>query len=205
EHHVGPAAETGRLDRREHVNVIVSGATGAVRRQEYLPYPPSGIYRPAKNHAAAKVNRSYLVKTWCDGRVLCVTRANAPKLAAGVSTADKEVAVGVHVEPSQWGIVGDINRSLPGGATIDGPAELSGVASEDARCPILILETVTHAGGGAIDREPLLVATATASLAREQRPGLAAVCRAPQVVAVKREVDVRLETEIEKGPCLIGV
>src|SRR5437762_5082987 len=157
EHHVGPAAETGRLDRREHVNVIVSGATGAVRRQEYLPYPSSWIYRPAKNHAAAKVNRSYPVKTWCDGRVLCVARANAPKLAARVSTADKEVAVAVHVERSQLGIVGDINRSHPGDPAIGGSGEFSTVATDEAS-PKLVLKPVTHAVG-LIDGEPLLVAS----------------------------------------------
>src|SRR5437667_2018665 len=56
-----------------------------------------------------------------------------------------------------------------------------------------------------IDGEPLLVATAAASFAREQTPGLATVDRAPQVVAEKGEVNVRLKAQIEKLPDLVGV
>src|SRR5881397_1025625 len=59
--------------------------------------------------------------------------------------------------------------------------------------------------GGLIDGEPLLVASTRESVSLQLRPGLAAVCRAPHVFAKKREVYVRLETEIEKCPCFIGV
>src|SRR5437764_8851268 len=58
---------------------------------------------------------------------------------------------------------------------------------------------------GLIDRKPLLVAAAGASFTREQRPGLATVYRAPQVVAEKGQVNVRLKAKVEKLPELIGV
>ena len=58
---------------------------------------------------------------------------------------------------------------------------------------------------GFIDGEPLLVAAASPSFAGEQSPGLPTVCRTPQVVAEKGEVNVRLKTKVEKLPDLIGV
>ena len=58
---------------------------------------------------------------------------------------------------------------------------------------------------GLIDGEPLLVASAGTSVGRLLHPSLAAVCRAPQVVAEKGKVNVRLKTEPEKLPDLIGV
>src|SRR6266705_564640 len=58
---------------------------------------------------------------------------------------------------------------------------------------------------GLINGEPLLVASAGASVGRLLHPSLAAVCRAPQVVAKKGQVNVRLKTEVEKLPDLIGV
>src|SRR5438105_15944147 len=58
---------------------------------------------------------------------------------------------------------------------------------------------------GLIDGEPLLVASSAAIFAREQTPGLATVYRAPQVIAKKGQVNVRLKTEVEKLPDLIGV
>src|SRR2546430_6560820 len=58
---------------------------------------------------------------------------------------------------------------------------------------------------GLIDRKPLLVASAGASIGGPLHPSLAAVCRAPQVVAKKGQVNVRLKTEVEKLPDLIGV
>src|SRR6266536_2596507 len=58
---------------------------------------------------------------------------------------------------------------------------------------------------GLIDSEPLLVASSGASFAREYSPGLAPVCRAPQVVAKKGLVNVRLKTEVEKLSNLVGI
>src|SRR6266853_892484 len=68
----------------------------------------------------------------------------------------------------------------------------------------LVLESMPRTVG-LIDGEPLLVASAAASFAREQTPGLAAVGLAPQVVAKKGQVNVRLEAQIEKLPDLIGI
>src|SRR4030095_16269480 len=56
-----------------------------------------------------------------------------------------------------------------------------------------------------IDGEPLLVASAGASVGRSLHPGLAAICRAPQIVAKKGQVNVRLKAEVEKLPDFVGV
>ena len=101
-----------------------------------------------------------MVKRWRDVGVLCIGRANAVKRAP--SSANKEVAVGVHVKRSGIGRVGNINRSLPGDAAVGGPAEFSDVASEEAG-PKLVLEPMPCAVG-LIYGEPLLVASVRASV-----------------------------------------
>src|SRR6267378_688616 len=57
---------------------------------------------------------------------------------------------------------------------------------------------------GCIDGKPLLIATVPGFIGRLLRERLAAVCRAPYIIAKKGLLLGRLETEIEKIPCLIG-
>ena len=91
----------------------------------------------------------------------------------------KEIAVGIHVERSPLRRVWNINRSLPGDpAAISGPAELSAVTTKKAG-PKLILESMTRAAGP-IDREPFLISSMPRAALR---PSLAAVGRAPHVIA----------------------
>ena len=85
------------------------------------------------------------------------------------------------------GELGIVMGALPGDATVGGTLELHPAAAAVDAVVRLVLESVSRAVR-LIDREPLLVAAAGASLAGEQRPGLAAVYRAPQVIAKKRRL-----------------
>src|SRR6266446_1462700 len=173
EHHVSPVVGAGRQDAGKHVNVVVSAAARTIHRQEYLSCKSSWIDRCAELYAAAEVDRSNLVKSWRDASVLCVARANAVKLAPKIPTADKEIAVGVHVERPPYGRVGNIDRTHPGDAAVGGTAELPAAASGGC-APSLVLESVTDAVG-LIDGEPLLVTSSRGSVGLQARPGLAAV------------------------------
>src|SRR4029450_6512197 len=119
-------------------------------------------------------------------------------------SADKKVAIGVHIECPIYRPIRNIDRRLPGDPTVGGALELHAPAVTVNAVVCLVLEAVSRAAG-LIDSKPLLIAAAAASLAREQAPGLAAVYRVPQVVAKKRQVYVRLKTEIEEIADLIGV
>src|SRR5438876_1543650 len=198
EHHVGPVVGAGRPHTGKHVNVVVCNGAGAVHRQEYLSCESSWIDRCAELYAAAEIDGSNLVKSWRDVPVLCVARANAVKVAPKFSTADKEIAVGVHVECPPDGRVGNSDRTHPGDAAVSGTAELPATASGGG-APSLVLEPVTHAVGF-IYGKPLLVAPASASLGWQTRPGLAAVQRAPHVITKCLQ-----EAKVEKIPCLIRV
>src|SRR5437879_13633463 len=102
EYHVC-AVDTERSHTGYHVNVVVCRPARAINRQEHLSTKAVGIYRAAINDAAAHVDCGDLVKSGRDIRVPRVSRSNAPKNAAGIATADIEVAVGSHVERSPLG------------------------------------------------------------------------------------------------------
>jgi len=71
EHHVGPVS-AGRSHAGYHVNVVISGAAGAINRQEDLPTKSAWIDGAAVNQAAAHVNCRNLVKSRGDSGVLRV-------------------------------------------------------------------------------------------------------------------------------------
>ena len=167
EHDVGPAA--GRANAGHHVNVVVSRATGTVNRQEHLAGKPARIDSAAKNGAPAHVDCGHLVKCGRDIWVLRIGRANAPETASLVSATNEEVTVGRDIECSPDRAVGNVNWTLPGGPAIGGTAEFSGIASEEAG-PKLVLEAVTHAGRGFIDRKPFLVAAVRSAVGRPLCP-----------------------------------
>src|SRR4029077_16535368 len=156
EHHVGSVA-AGRSHAGQHVNVIVRRAAGAVNHQEYLPCKSAWINGASVNQAAPHVDCRDLIKCWRDSRVLCVARPNAPKTATRIPAADEKIAVAGHVKCSPLRRVGNTDRSLPGGPVVGGTAESAEIASEELG-PELVLETVAHAGGYPVDREPFLVA-----------------------------------------------
>src|SRR5205807_5166568 len=85
---------------RQHVNIVVGRAAGAVNYQEDLPRKTAWIYRAAVNQAAAHVNGGDLVKSRRHSRVPRVGRADTPKAATTIPAANEEVAVGSHVECS---------------------------------------------------------------------------------------------------------
>src|ERR1700730_15994347 len=132
---------------------------------------------------ATQVNGRASVKSWCLAPDLGIARALAKKPTVSFA-ADKQVAVSVHVELSVYRRIRNINRRLPGDPAVCGTLKLHAAAATVNAVVCLVLEAMARAVG-LIDSEPLLVATTSASLARQQRPGLTAVCRAPQVVAEK--------------------
>ena len=197
EHDVGPPT---RAHARQHVNVVVSRATGAVNRQEHLAGQPARINRAAKNGAAAHVDCSDLVKCRRNIWVLRIGRTNAPETAPLVSAANVEVAVAGYIECPPDRTVRNVNWSLPRRSAISRTAEFSGGASEEAS-PKLVLETMTHAGGGPIEIKPFLVAAVRGSVWRPLRPRLSAVCGAPDIAAKC----IYQKAEIEKVASLVGV
>src|SRR5438874_6464270 len=176
-HHVRSAA---RADACYHVNVIIGGTAGAVDSKENLAGEPAWIHRAAKNQVAAHINRRDLVKSRRDTGVLCVGRPNAPEAAARIPATDKKVAIARHIERSPLRRVGNADRSLPRCSAISRTTESSELASGEFG-PKLVLKTVTHAGRGPVYSEPFLVAAMGASVGRLLRPGLAAICGAPDV------------------------
>ena len=62
-HHVGPTAAK-RLHAGQHVNVIVSRASGAINRQETHSGKSTWIDCPAKKEVAIQIHRGASVKSW---------------------------------------------------------------------------------------------------------------------------------------------
>ena len=82
-----------------------------------MPGESAGINRAAIDDAAAHVDCHDLVKRWRDSRVLCIGRANTPKLAADSSSApNKKVTVSSYVKRTPLRRVRNVNRNLPGGS-----------------------------------------------------------------------------------------
>src|SRR5262252_4556204 len=136
EHHFGKVPAR-REYAGKHVNVIVSGATGTVHGHERLAGKSYSIYSAA-TQVTAHVHGSDSVEGRCLVAVLRIARAKAVKLVG--LPADKQVAVGVHVEGSPLRRVWKIKRCLPGdSAAVGGPAEVSAVAGEEAG-PELVLK-----------------------------------------------------------------
>jgi len=98
EHHIRPVIGTKRLHAGHHVNVVVSRSARPVHRQECLACQSAWINCAAENDATAHVNRGDLIKRWRHTGVLSVGRADAPETAPLVVTANKQVAIGSHVQ-----------------------------------------------------------------------------------------------------------
>ena len=203
EHHVGRAT-SGRHHTGQHINVVVGWATGTIDREEKLPAKPDSIYS-ALDDAATHVDWGHLIKSRRLVPDLRIARTNTVKRRAPAGPAtDKKVAVGGHIERSKYRPVRNIDRRLPGDAAVGGALELHAAAATVNTVVGLVLEAVSRAVG-LIDGEPLLVAAARASIGGLFHPCLAAAGRAPEVVAKKGLVNVRLETEIEEIAHLIGL
>ena len=119
------------------------------------------------------INLRYLVEDRCLIAELRIARAHTIKRAESFA-ADKEVAIGVHVECSICGRVRNNDGSLPGDPAVGGALELHAAAATVNAVAGLILKSVSWAVG-LIDGEPLLVASFRESVGLQLRPGLAAV------------------------------
>src|SRR6266478_1892982 len=155
-HHVS-CASTRRHHTGEHVNVIVSRATGAINRQEQHSIQTCGIYPPTKQVAAHVDVLGYLVKARCLVPDLRIARANAGKAVQGAPfSADKEIAVRVHIERPVCRPGWNNDRGLPGDPAVGRALELDAVAATVSSVARLILKTVPRAAG-LIDGKPLFV------------------------------------------------
>ncbi len=181
EHDVGPAAAK-RLHARHHINVVVRWPPRTIHSDEYLTGKSSGIHRAAVNQAAVHVDCSDLVKCGRDIRVLRVRRSETPKRAATIAPTNKEVTVGGYIERSPLRGIRNTNRTLPCRPAIGRTAESPEIAGVDFG-PKLILEPVTHACRSFVDGKPFLIAAVRSSVRGPLRPGLSAICGAPDVAA----------------------
>src|SRR5437899_10181678 len=155
EHHIVAGTEAGRLHARQHINVIVSRATGAINRQEQHSIQTCGIYPPTREVTAHIDVLDYLVKARCLVPDLRIARANAGK---GVPfSTDKEIAVRVHIERPVCRPGWNNDWDLPGDPAVGRALELDAVAATVSSVARLILKTVPRAAG-LIDGKPLFVA-----------------------------------------------
>ena len=174
EHYIGRAA-SGRHYAGQHVNVIVSRATGTIDRQEQHSIQTCGIYPPTRQVAAHVDVLGYLVKARCLVPDLRIARANAGKAVQGAPfSADKEIAVRVHIERPVCRPGWNNDRGLPGDPAVGRALELDAAAATISSVARLILESVPRTAG-LIDGKPLLVATTREALGLKPCPGLTAV------------------------------
>src|SRR5437867_3302127 len=171
EHYIGRAA-SGRHYAGQHVNVIVSRATGTIDRQEQHSIQTCGIYPPTRQVAAHVDVLGYLVKARCLVPDLRIARANAGK---GVPfSADKEIAVGIHIERPVCRPGWNNDWGLPGDPAVGRALELDAAAATVKSVARLILESVPRTAG-LIDGEPFLVAATRQPVGLQFCPGLTAV------------------------------
>lgn len=109
EHHVSRAS-SGRLNARQHVNVIVRRGTRMIHCKKSLPIKAAWV-DPATNQIAAHINRSDLIKNRDLVSKLRIARTRAPKVKS--FAADVEIAVAVYIKRSVYRLVRDIDRCLP--------------------------------------------------------------------------------------------
>src|SRR4029077_12649515 len=104
---------------REHIDVIVSRATGMIDRQEQHSIQTCGIYPPTSQVATHIDVLGYLVKHRCLIPDLSIARANTGETIEGAPfSADKEITFRVHIErpvcrPGWHNVFG-----LPGGSAL---------------------------------------------------------------------------------------
>jgi hypothetical protein len=158
DHYVCAVAVAWRPNAAHHVNVVVRRSTRAIHCQKDLRCQPSRIYIPASPYAP-KIDLSDLLEDWRLTTNLRVAGTDAPKLRTDqIFSADEQFAIGIHVSRSMNDSMGNINRTLPGHATVGGTAKFARGAGKTVR-PKLVLKSVARAICP-INRKPLLVASA---------------------------------------------
>ena len=158
EHHVGRAS-SGRLNARQHVNVVVRRGTRMVHCKKCLPIQASWI-DPAASQIAAHVNRGDLIKNRGLVSKLRIARTRAPKIESFAT--DVEVAVAINIERAENGLVRDINWRLPCDSCIGRTVEQS--ARTVRLIERLVLKVMPRAAR-LINRKPLFIASDRALLA----------------------------------------
>ena len=84
EHHVSRAS-SGRLNARQHINVIVRRCTRMIHCKKSLPIQAAWVY-PATNQVAAHINRSDLIKNRDLVPELRIARTRATKVKSSPPT-----------------------------------------------------------------------------------------------------------------------
>ena len=172
-HHVGCRSPRW-FHAGQHVNVVVSRTAGAIDRQKCLPSKPPRIDCAAENQVATHIDvLSYPVKDRCLVPDLSIARANTGKRVP--LSADKEIAIGVHIQGSICRPAWNDDWCLPGDATVGRALELYPAPATVNPVARLILESMPGTAC-LVYRKPLLVASTSKSICLQFHPGFPTVC-----------------------------
>src|SRR5262249_8712095 len=156
------------------VNVVVSRGAGMVDRQKQLSPQSVWIDSPETTDGATHIDLCDLIKRRCLAPKLRIARTQAIKRAKAFP-ANKEITIGVHVECPRGRLVRNIDRWLPGHASVGGALEFHNAAVIAVSAVVgLVLKTVAGTVR-LVDRKPLLIAATSESVGLELCPGLATV------------------------------
>ena len=72
EHHVAASRRTGRLNAREHVDVVIGAGAGTIDDEKNLPNQSFGINRFPRDDVSAEIHSRASVESWYDKTVLCI-------------------------------------------------------------------------------------------------------------------------------------
>src|SRR5438270_4660976 len=118
EHDIAPGGGTAGDYAGQHVDIVVRRTPGAIRRYKNLTYQPFGIDKLAALNNATQVHRRNPVEGRSYGGVARITGAKRPDLAIAVDSADKQVAVRIHIRCAPDRRIGKKDRVHPGGSTV---------------------------------------------------------------------------------------
>src|SRR5215813_233936 len=125
--HYISGASSGRHNTGQHVNVVVSRGAGMVDRQKQLSPQSVWIDSPETTDGATHIDLCDLIKRRCLAPKLRIARTQAIKRAKAFP-ANKEITIGVHVECPRGRLVRNIDRWLPGHASVGGALEFHNAA-----------------------------------------------------------------------------
>src|SRR5205085_518043 len=175
EHDIAAGGRTAGDYAGQHIYIVIRRTPGAIRCDKNLTYQSFGIDKLAALNNATQAHRRNSVEGRSYRGVAGITGAKRPDLAIAVDSADKQVAVRIHIRCAPDRRIGKKDRVHPGGSTVGRAAKLSSAVVISGGAPTLVLEPVSDAVG-VIDSEPLLVPAGGRS---KVSPGLAAIHRAP--------------------------
>src|SRR5438270_1392999 len=147
EHDIAPGGSTAGDYAGQHIDIVVRLTPGAIRCHENLTYQSFGIDKLAALNNATQVHRRDPVEGRSYGGVTGITGAKRPDLAIAVDSADKQVAIRIHIRCAPDRRIGKKDRVHPCGSTVGRAAKLSSAVVIPGGAPTLVLEAVAGAVG----------------------------------------------------------